>query len=333
MDKKEWNVQLKPFARPNHKKAMIQILNTVVIYIALLIFTMYLYQADTSILYIIPLIIVTGLFMIRVFILFHDCTHQSFTSSRKWNERLGYFFGILTFTSYAAWQKDHNIHHGAVGNLDRRGAGDIWTLTIEEYNEKPMLMKAWYRLFRHPMFLFTVAPIFLFTVLQRIPTKHARRREHLGYLITNIGILLQAGLLSYMFGISTYLIIQLSVMFIGGTVGVWMFYVQHQFEEVYWEEASEWNSVDAALKGSTFYQLPAILEWFSGYIGYHHIHHLNSRIPNYHLKKCYYTIQELQEVKTIRFKESLKLALLQIYDQKRKRLISFQELNLRKNYN
>ncbi len=333
MTRKEWNQQLKPFATPSLKKAISQIMNTVVVYIALLMFTMYLYKAQVSWFVLIPLIILNGLFMVRVFILFHDCTHQSFTASEKWNRRLGFFFGILTFTSYPAWQKDHNIHHGAVGNLDRRGAGDIWTLTVEEYKAQPVLMKGWYRLFRHPLFLFGVAPIFLFTILQRFPTKHASQKEHIGYVVTNVGILVQAIVLSLMFGIEAYLLIQLSVMFVAGSIGVWMFYVQHQFEDVYWEEASEWNSVDAALKGSTFYQLPSILEWFSGYIGYHHIHHLNSRIPNYHLKKCYYSINELQSVKTVGFKESLKLALLQIYDQKRKRLISFKELKLRKNYN
>jgi omega-6 fatty acid desaturase (delta-12 desaturase) len=333
MDKKAWNKLLKPFATPNHKKVFIQIINTVVVYISLLTLTMYLYQAEVSVFFIVPLIVLSGLFMIRVFILFHDCTHQSFTASSKWNERLGYFFGILTFTPYAAWQRDHNIHHGSVGNLDRRGAGDVWTLTVEEYEAKPTLMKGWYRLFRNPLFLFGVAPIFLFTILQRFPTKQTSKKVYLGYIITNIGILLQAVLLSFMFGIEAYLVIQLSVMFVGGSIGVWMFYVQHQFEEVYWEEASGWNSVDAALKGSTFYQLPAVLEWFSGNIGYHHIHHLNSRIPNYHLKACYKSISELQEVKTVRFKDSLHLALLQIYDQKRKRLISFHELKMKKNYN
>ena len=333
MERREWNKKLKPFATPNHKKAAFQIVNTVLVYIALLTLTMFLYQTEVSGVYILPLIILSGLFMIRVFILFHDCTHQSFTASRKWNEVLGYFFGILTFTSYPAWQKDHNIHHGAVGNLDRRGAGDIWTLTVDEYKAKPKLMQKWYRLFRNPFFLFGIAPIFLFTILQRFPTKHASRKEHIGYAITNVGILLQASLLTILFGLEAYLVVQLSVMFIAGSIGVWMFYVQHQFEEVYWEESNEWNSVEAALKGSTFYRLPSILEWFSGYIGYHHIHHLNSRIPNYYLKECYYSIDELQHVKIVHLKESLRLAFLQIYDQKRRRLISFHELNLKKNYN
>jgi omega-6 fatty acid desaturase (delta-12 desaturase) len=230
------------------------------------------------------------------------------------------------FTPFESWRHEHGIHHGAVGNLDRRGTGDIWTLTIDEYKSKQWYVKAWYRLYRNPLFLFGVAPFFLFLILHRFPTRKSTMKEVASYIITNIGILGVGVVFSLLFGFKAYGIVQFIILVFGSSIGVWMFYVQHQFDEVYWEEGKEWNSIDAALKGSTFYKLPLVFEWFSGYIGYHHIHHLNSRIPNYNLKRCYLDNQSLKEVKTINFRESIHLAFLQIYDKKNKRLISFRRL-------
>jgi len=325
MERRDWMKSLKTYAKPDTKKVIFQIINTLVPYFALLVGAFISFnQGNTGISVLFS--IAAAFFMVRIFIMFHDCTHESFTGSSQWNSVIGYIFGVITFTPFRPWQKEHNLHHGAVGNLDRRGIGDIWTLTVEEYRNSAWYIRGLYRLFRNPLFLFGIAPFFLFLVLQRFPKKGSSKKEKMSILITNIGILAVtlAGMAAV--GIKTYLVVQLVVLFVASSVGVWMFYVQHQFEEVYWASQKEWDHVDAALMGSTFYKLPVILEWLSGYIGYHHIHHLNSRIPNYNLKQCYEEIVELQEVKTVTLLSSFKLAFLHIYDEKSKKLISFRHL-------
>lgn len=325
MSRAQWNKSLKIYATPNLRKAMLQILNTFLPYVALLTLASYLGAAGAKWYLLLPVVVGAGLFMVRTFILFHDCTHDSFVASRKMNNLLGHVLGIFSFTPYMPWKKDHGIHHGAVGNLDHRGVGDIWTLTVEEYESKSWLIKAVYRLFRNPAFLFGVAPYFLFMIIQRVPKKGSSKKEVRSYLLTNLGIAGLFAIYGSLFGLLNFFIIQSIIMVIAGGIGIWLFYVQHQFEDVYWESEASYNSVEAALKGSTFYKLPILLEWMSGYIGYHHIHHLNARIPNYHLKQCYKAFKELKEVKTVTLAESMKLAFLQLYDTKRKKLISFKE--------
>jgi len=318
----DWNKDIKVFAKPDNFKATRQILNTAVPYIGLLFATFYSFNQGYILLTSL-LSLISAFFMVRVFILFHDCTHGSFTDSKKANDLLGHIFGVLSFTPYASWKKEHTIHHGAVGNLDRRGVGDIWTMTIDEYTTKSTFVRFIYRLFRNPFFLFGIAPFFKFLVLNRIAKRSAPKAERLSNLYTNLGILAISIIFSLVFSFRTYAIMQFIVVYMASSIGLWMFYVQHQFEEVYWEEAKDWNSKDAALKGSTFYKLPLLFEWLSGYIGYHHIHHLNSKIPNYNLKACYKSHIELKEVRTVKFIESIHLAFLQIYDEKNKKLISF----------
>lgn len=330
MSRKEWNASLKTYAMPSYKKAINQIVNTVVPYFIMLALTLVSFNQGLPIIVTGFSAIVAGLLMVRVFIMFHDCTHGSFTENKKLNSILGFVFGVMTFTPFESWKKEHGIHHGAVGNLDKRGTGDIWTLTIEEYSSKKWYVKGLYRLFRNPLFLFGVAPFFLFLVLNRIPSKSSTKKEVSSYMLTNLGIVVVGAVFSLIFGFKAYAIMQFVILFTASSAGVWLFYVQHQFEEVYWEDGDDWNSVDAALQGSTFYKLPVVFEWFSGYIGYHHIHHLNSKIPNYNLKQCYMDHHELKKVKTVNFRESIHLAFLQIYDKKNKRLVSFRRLQ--KNY-
>lgn len=325
------NKDIKTFAKPDNFKALRQITNTAIPYVALLGATFFSFNKGYVLLTAL-LSFISAFFMVRVFILFHDCTHGSFTTSKKVNDILGLIFGVLSFTPYASWKKEHTIHHGSVGNLDRRGVGDIWTLTIEEYNNKTSFMKGVYRLFRNPFFLFTVAPFFKFLVLNRISKKSASKEERINNLYTNIGIVLVGIIYSLIFSFKTYAIMQFITLCMASTIGLWLFYVQHQFEDVYWEESTNWNSKEAALKGSTFYKLPLVFEWLSGYIGYHHIHHLNSRIPNYHLKECYQSHAELKDVRTVRFFESIHLAFLQIYDSNNKQLISFKTFKKLRNH-
>jgi len=327
MSRREWNIRLKEYAKASDARALGQILNTVLPYLALL--TLSLYSFDHQVYWLfIPLALMGGVFMVRTFIIFHDCTHESFVTTKKGNYIIGHLTGILAFSPYQAWKRDHGIHHGAVGNLNRRGVGDVWTLTVEEYKEKAWYVKALYRLFRNPVFLFGFAPYFLFMIIHRIPSLKSSKKELISYFYTNAGILLMALGYSRTFGLLNYFLVQSMVLFVAAGIGVWLFYVQHQFEEVYWAKEGDYNSVEAALKGSSYYQLPLIFEWLSGYIGYHHIHHLNSKIPNYYLKKCYNTFNELKNVKTVNLRESLSLAFLQIYDVKRKRLISFGRLDM-----
>ena len=330
MNKKEWQDHLKGFAKADHRKALFQVLNTVIPYIALLLGIFYLAARGVGFFWLLgPSLIASGL-MVRIFIFFHDCTHGSFTSSGKWNNRLGNFFSFFVFTPYIQWKTEHSIHHGTVGNLDRRGAGDIWTLTAEEFKEAKPLKKVWYRLFRHPAFLFTIAPVFKFVIIQRVPRNYSGRKETWNYWKLNAALAIYAVTMSLLFGWQAFFLYQILIMAVAASTGVWMFYVQHQFEEVYWAASEEWDLMEASLKGSTYYELPAVLEWFTGYIGYHHIHHLNARIPNYHLKDCYRSIPSLQKIKKVTIFESLHLAFLALYDEKKKALISFRQYNLKK---
>lgn len=325
MNKKEWQARLKPFAQADHKKVIWQIINTLVPYVALLLGIFYAGSLGVGFLWLIlPTVIAAGL-MVRIFIFFHDCTHGSFTASHQWNDFLGNIFSFFVFTPYVHWKVEHSRHHSTVGNLDARGMGDIWTMTTEEYEAKGFWMKVWYKLFRHPAFLFTVAPVFKFIILQRFPKNYSGKEEKRNYQLLNLSLTVYSILMVFLFGWQSFLLYQTLVVAIASSAGLWLFYVQHQFEEVYWAQQQEWDLLDAALKGSTYYQLPRVLEWFTGYIGYHHIHHLNARIPNYHLKDCYQLIPELQNGKTVTLAKSLHLAFLTFYDQKSQRLITYRE--------
>ena len=203
-----------------------------------------------------PLAILAGAFLVRVFIIFHDCGHGSFFKSRKANDILGFITGVLTFTPYHHWRWEHAAHHATSGDLDRRGMGDIWTLTVQEYLESSRWKRFAYRLARNPVVLFVLAPLFLFLVKHRFPKARASRRERHSVYWTNLAILGMAAGLSWVFGLKAYLLIQLIVLVVAGSAGFWLFYVQHQFEGVYWERGDEWDYTTAALQGSSFYKLP-----------------------------------------------------------------------------
>jgi acyl-lipid omega-6 desaturase (Delta-12 desaturase) len=326
MDIKEIRTNLKKYAKPDNKKVLIQLANTFLPYIALLTFVFFLANRGVNYFILLPLSLIAGSFMVRTFILFHDCTHKSFVKTSKWNAILGNIFGFFVFTPYVTWQREHNTHHATVGNLDKRGVGDIWTLTVEEYKKASGFTRFIYRIFRHPLFLFGIAPVFLFTVLNRFPKRGSGKKAILSTLLTNLGILVVGAIFSTLFSLKIYLIYQITIIAFATSMGVWLFYIQHQFEDVYWQETKLWGVVDAALMGSSFYKLPLVLEWISGYIGYHHIHHLNSRIPNYHLKASYQEIKDIEGIKVVTLRESFKYVSLKYYDEKTKRLIDRREL-------
>jgi acyl-lipid omega-6 desaturase (Delta-12 desaturase) len=242
------------------------------------------------------------------------------------NDAVGFIAGILTFTPYYHWRWEHAIHHGSAGHLDKRGTGDVWTMTVQEYLESSRWKRFAYRLARNPLILFAIAPIFLFLIRQRFPSPKASRRERHSVYMMNLAILGMAIALSWTFGIGTYLLIQVIVLLVAGGAGVWLFYVQHQFEGVYWERGEDWSFAAAALQGSSFYKLPRILQWFSGNIGFHHIHHLSPRIPNYNLEKCHQADLLFQQVKPTTLFSSLKSFTFRLWDEPQKRLVSFRQV-------
>ena len=315
---------LSDFQRPARYRSIWQILNTLPVY-AFLWYVAYR-ALDYSFWYALPVIILLSGFLIRVFIIFHDCGHGSFFSSKKANDFWGNITGILTFTPYHCWRASHARHHGTSGNLDKRGYGDVWMMTKEEYVQAPRLERIKYRLYRNPFVMFLLGPILITLVNNRIPKKDANRLDRISIYATNIAIAAGSTIMIFLVGWRDFIVIQLLALFLAQIAGVWLFYVQHQFEGVYWKRSDEWNFVAASLEGGSFYKLPRILRWFSGSIGYHHVHHLNSRIPNYKLAKCQDAIPALQQTNTIGVFSSLKSLKYRLWDEDSGKLISFGEL-------
>ena len=239
-----------------------------------------------------------------------------------WMTILGHIFGILTFTSFHRCQREHNKHHSTLGYIDKRGIGDVWTMTVSEYKEAKWYKKLGYRLYRNPFILFVIGPIYVFVVSERLPFQNKTLKDWLSNSITNIGVLSILILVWITVGIKYYFMIQIPIIFFASSAGVWLFFVQHQYEDVYWEDNAHWDVTEAALKGSSVYRLPRLLDWFTGYIGYHNVHHLNAKVPNYRLKKLYHSSRLLQSNKEITLWQSLKLMNLFLYDVEQKKLIT-----------
>jgi omega-6 fatty acid desaturase (delta-12 desaturase) len=321
VDNAAWKEIVAKYQKSSTPLALWQIVNTVVPY-ALLWYLMYLCRPISWWL-VVPLAILAGAFLVRVFIIFHDCGHGSFFKSTWANNLVGFLTGILTFTPYYHWRWEHSIHHATSGHLDKRGTGDVWTMTVEEYLNSSRWKKFGYRLARNPFILFVIAPMYLFLIQQRFPKSRANRRERHSVYAMNVALLGMATALIWIFGFKAYLVIQFIILMVAGSAGVWMFYVQHQFEDVYWERGEDWSYVAAALQGSSFYKLPRILQWFSGNIGFHHIHHLSPRIPNYYLEKCHRGDPLFQQVKPVTMMGSLKSFTYRLWDEKRKKLVGY----------
>ena len=324
VDVKAWKEIVAKYQQPSTGRALWQIINTLGPY-ALLWYLMY-WSLAVSWWIIVPLAVLTGALQVRVFIIHHDCGHRSFFKSPRANDILGFITGVLTFTPYYHWRWEHAAHHATSGDLDRRGMGDIWTLTVLEYLEASRWKRFAYRLARNPFVLFVLAPMYVFLIKHRLPKPSASRRERHSVYWTNLALLAMAGGLTWVFGLKAYLLIQLTVLIVAGAAGFWLFYVQHQFEDVYWEHGEDWDYTTAALHGSSFYKLPKVLQWFSGNIGYHHIHHLSPRIPNYNLERCHRAEPLFQGVKPLTFFASLKSFTFRLWDEKRRKLVGYGRL-------
>jgi omega-6 fatty acid desaturase (delta-12 desaturase) len=323
-DAADWKKIVAKYQKPSAPRAAWQIVNTIVPY-ALLWFLMY-YTLAVSWWLTAPLAILSGAFLVRAFIIFHDCGHGSFFKSRRANNVWGFLCGMLTFTPYYHWRWEHSLHHATSGDLDRRGIGDVWTLTVQEYLESSRWQRFAYRLARNPIVLFVLAPLFLFLVKHRLPKARASTRERHSVYWMNLAILGVVAVMAAIFGLRAYLLIQLTALMVAGSAGVWLFYVQHQFEGVYWERRDDWDYAAAALQGSSFYKLPRVLQWFSGNIGFHHIHHLSPRIPNYNLEKCHQANPLFQTVKPVTFFSSFRSLTFRLWDEPRRKLVGYRYL-------
>lgn len=320
-DPEDWKGIVTPFQEASVWRASWQLINSLGLYF-LLWGAMY-WALQVSLWLVVPLAVLTGAALVRVFIIFHDCGHGSFFPSRLANDMTGFITGLLTLTPYHHWRWEHSLHHATSGNLDKRGTGDVWTMTVQEYLESPRRKRFAYRLARNPVVLFLIAPVGLFTIWQRIPTSKASRREKASVWWMNLAILGMVVGLSWLYGFVPYLIIQLTITTVGGAAGVWMFYVQHQFEDAYWERRENWDYMTAALQGSSFYKLPRVLQWLSGNIGFHHIHHLSARIPNYNLERCHNSHPLFLRVKPVTLRKSLNCLNHRLWDEGNRKLVGF----------
>jgi acyl-lipid omega-6 desaturase (Delta-12 desaturase) len=273
-----------------------------------------------------PLAILAAGFLARIFIIFHDCGHGSFFKSQHANHAVGIVAGLLNLTPYRHWRWQHAVHHGTSSDLDRRGSGDIWTLTVQEYLDSSRWKRFTYRLARNPIVLFVIAPLYVFVVHHRFAAPNAPKRERRSVWLTNAGLLGIGTVLSTVMGLKSLLEIQLTVSAFAGAIGIWLFYVQHQFEGAYWARHAEWDFTAAALQGSSFYKLPKVLQWFTGNIGFHHIHHLSPRIPNYHLQRCHDAEPLFQGIKPVTLFASLQSLTYRLWDEQRERFVGYRNL-------
>jgi omega-6 fatty acid desaturase (delta-12 desaturase) len=265
-----------------------------------------------------------GLF-IRTFIIMHDCGHGSFLPSRTWNDVVGFITGVLTSTPYAHWRREHAIHHATSGHLDERGTGDVTTLTVKEYLSASRWQRLYYRVYRNPLTLLIVGPIILF-IKHRWPTRGiAGAREIFNVHATNIAMAAIAATLALLIGVRELVMIWAPVFLLAGSIGVMLFYVQHQFEDAYWRAAPEWDYATAAVMGSSYFRLPRVLQWFTGNIGFHHVHHLSPRIPNYSLERCHRENPTFQKVTTLTLRESFRTLRLKLWDEDNGRMVGWRE--------
>jgi len=318
-----WRRAMAPYATPSLPRTVLDILTSAVPFV-LLWALMYL-ALDVSYWLVLALSIPTAGFLLRTFILFHDCTHASLFHSRRANTWGGRIFGLLTFQCFANWRHHHAFHHGSAGDLDRRGTGDVTTWTVDEYFSKPWLSRLGYRLFRHPLVMFGIGPLYSLVIGPRIWAGAKSDKLRNSILLTNGALVVLLGALCILLGWREVLLIEAPLIVLAGTAGVWLFFVQHQFEDVYWENGETWNYTEAALQGSSYLKLPQPLQFFTGNIGLHHVHHLSARVPNYNLQRAHDENEVFQQVPVLTFRDSLRCSRLKLWDERSKGLVTFAE--------
>ena len=325
---RRWAQVLLQYRRPNGARSILELLITAIPFVAI-------WAAMWAVVYFgyWPLCLLLAIpaagFLVRLFLIQHDCGHGSFFRSRLVNDWVGRILGVFTLTPYDVWRRDHAMHHATTGNLDRRGGGgEIRTLTVEEYLALPRWRRIQYRLYRHPVVMFALGPTFVFVLCQRLPLGSMRAGwlPWTSTMATNAAILAIVGAMMWFVGVGPFLMVHVPIMLLAATIGVWLFYVQHQFDNVAWARDSNWDVHEAALHGSSYYDLPTVLRWFTANIGLHHIHHLNSRIPYYRLRQVMRDHPELSQVGRVTFWQSLRLVRLALWDEYQQRMVSFREM-------
>jgi acyl-lipid omega-6 desaturase (Delta-12 desaturase) len=319
----EWRAAAPRYTRPELRPALIDLATSVVPYLALWVV---MYQLlGVSYLLVLAVSIPAAGFLVRTFIVFHDCTHGSFLPSRRANTWVGRFTGLLVMSPFRAWQHEHAVHHATAGDLDRRGEGDVPTLTVAEYRAMPIHQRAGYRLFRNPLIMFTIGPVFAMIIKPRLIGRDARPRLRHSVYLTNLALAVTVTLLGFWLGFGKFWMVEGPSAVLAGAVGVWLFYVQHQFEDVYWESSGAWSYADAALRGSSYLRLPKVLQYFTGNIGLHHVHHLSAHVPNYKLQAAHDENEIFHSVPVLTLADGLRATRLKLYDEDARRLVSWRE--------
>lgn len=325
-DARRWVPILGKYRQPDNARSIAELAVTIVPLAVLWTtawFTFWLGYSGATLLLAIP----AAAFLVRLFMIQHDCGHGAFFTHRQANDWVGRVIGTLTLTPYGMWRRAHAVHHATAGNLDRRGVGDVDTLTVLEYVALSRWNRLKYRLYRHPLVMFGVGPAYLFLFRNRLPVGLMRNgwQPWASPMATNLAIALMVAILVWLIGIKAFLLVHLPIFLLAATMGVWLFYVQHQFEYTAWQRNGAWSQHEAALFGSSHYELPAVLRWFTANIGLHHVHHLCSRIPYYRLPCVQRDYPELSDVGRLTLRESLHCARLALWDEEQKRLVSFRE--------
>jgi acyl-lipid omega-6 desaturase (Delta-12 desaturase) len=322
---RDWTKILARYRRPSNRRGIAEIAITIVPLAAL--WVLIWATLDVSHRFSLLLALPAAGFLMRLFMIQHDCGHGSFFRNRTVNDWVGRVIGVLTLTPYDFWQRTHAMHHASSGNLDRRGFGDIDTLTVREYESLSFLGRLRYRLYRHPAVMFGIGPAYLFVFRHRVPVGLMRDgwRPWISTMATNAAIASVAAVLIWLIGVEAFFIVHLPIVLLAASAGVWLFYVQHQFENTTWDDSRRWSRHEAALYGSSHYDLPAVLRWFTANIGVHHVHHLCSGIPYYRLRRVLGDHPELQDVGRLTLLQSLGCVRLTLWDEARRRLVSFRE--------
>jgi len=322
---RHWLKVLSPFREPKLGRSIAELAITVVPFFAL--WLLMWISLDYSYWLCLLLAVPAAGFLVRLFMIQHDCGHGSFFRRRRANDWVGRLIGVLTLTPYGHWRHAHAIHHATSGNLDERGIGDVDTLTVREFEQLSTWRQRVYRLLRNPFFLLGIAAPYLFVLHYRVPAKlmWSKKEAWRSTMATNLAIASLIGLAIAAVGVRDFLLIQMPITWLASSIGVWLFFVQHQFEDGHWEKAGEWNVHTAAVHGSSHLHLPAVLRWFTANIGVHHVHHLSSRIPSYRLGEVLRAYAELDGVNRITLKDTIGCFRLALWDEDRNRLVSFQE--------
>ena len=312
------------YARSDVRKSLWTLATSVVPFLALwaLMFAAF----PVSYWLVLALAIPASAFLVRTYIVFHDCVHGSFLTGRRANAWVGSALALLVLTPFARWRYEHLVHHATAGDLDRRGVGDVPVLTLAEYRAKPLLGRVGYRLIRNPVVLFGLGPIYSTVIMQRIPNPLARQRMHRSVWVTNLAVVVMVAALCLAFGWQAVLFVELPLIVLAGGVGLWLFYVQHQYPTAYWVHGDDWNFTEAGLHGSSYLRLPRVLQFFTGNIGFHHVHHLHPKIPNYNLERAHDEHDAFRAVQPVSLWDGVKAANLKVFDEDAGRLVTWREV-------